>query len=569
MTAMRYLCVHCDEKFELEAQHELRCPKCMRVHGIRQLADSAAVVARSPRNRVRLGAIATLLVLAAAGAYMLWRRELGPDPATLASSPLAARVLQRELERASVQAGPLVRLLEPDAQVERFALRASAGQSDAHGKAVAVVNALRARASRAAFVPWSLSDPRIGSLRTAAQVLAAISKDGAQQQLYPLELAALAVAALRAVSVPAMLAEVYAWPGEHVPLDPSGRFGYFAPALLQPHAAARVLDAYGGRPEQPSCAQCAVLSDLQAVGAGLALMASQRLAANEDPAIALRDADAAVKLLPSSPSVRSARGAVLLANGASDLGQGELEAASQMRPDAARRNNLAMLYLATGDGERAAREVAQVLEQQPDFALGHATLAEIHLSRGEREQARTELEKAEALDPKLTSLALTWAQFHAAVGENEQAIAQGRRALEARPNDPQTHLVLARIYRQAARYEDMRAEARAVLALVPQALSSRTRALIERFLGPTALEGGGEPSAASGASPNQAGPSALPEPGRLDLSQAPAADHARMRLLDSSDSSPSAPSDGTLKHAGEPTKLRLSESGKQLHLGTH
>jgi tetratricopeptide (TPR) repeat protein len=361
-----------------------------------------------------------------------------------------------------------------------------------------------------------------------------------------------------------MLAEVYSWPGERVPLDPSGRFGYFALALPQASGAARALDAYGGRAEQQHCADCAVLSDVQAVGAGLALMASQRLAANEDPALALRDADAAVKLLPGSASARSARGAVLLANGASDLGQGELEAAAQMQPDAPRRDNLAMLYLAMGDGERAAREAAQVLEQQPDFALGHVTLAEIHLSRGERELARAELTKAEGLDPKLPSLALTWAQFHAAAGENEQAIEQGRRALQARPNDPQTHLVLARIYRQAARYEDMRAEARAVLALVPQALASRTRTLIERLLGPTALEAGAEPSAASEPSPTQAAPAALPEPGRLDLSQAPASsDRSRMRLLEGSSS---APSDGTLKHAGDPPKLRLSEPGKRLQL---
>jgi tetratricopeptide (TPR) repeat protein len=564
MTAMRYLCVHCDEKFELSAQDELRCPKCMRVHGIRQLADAAAPAERRPRGRAGALAVVALLVIAAAGAYLLWKREQSPDPATLASTPLSQHVLQRELERAAVQAGPLIRLLEADAQVERFAERASAGQTDPHAKAVAVVKALRERGARAAFVPWSLTDPRIGPPMPAAQVLAAISKDGARQQLYPLELAALAVAALRAVSVPAMLAEVYTWPGEHAPLDPSGRFGYFALALPQGNGAARVLDAYGGRPEQQRCADCAVLSDVQAVGAGLALMASQRLAANEDPALALRDADAAVKLLPSSASARSARGAVLLANGASDLGQGELEAAAQMKPDAARRDNLAMLYLAMGDGERAAREVAQVLEQQPDFALAHITLAEIHLARGERELARTELGTAERLDPKLPSLSLTWAQFHAAAGENEQAIEQARRALQARPNDPQTHLVLARIYRQAARYEDMRAEARAVLALVPPAVASRTRALIERLLGPTALESSAEPSAADEPSPPQPGQGALPEPGRLDLSQAPASDHSRMRLLEGS---PSAPSDGTLKHAGDEPRLRLSEPGKRLQLG--
>lgn len=562
MTAMRYLCVNCDEKFELDPSAEARCPKCMRVHGLRPLeAASQAPAAPARRRKALVLPVLALLGLLGAGAFLLWKRERIPDPVTLASTPLEPRILQRELERASVKAGALLHLLEPDAAVASFASRAVAGQKSPEDKARAVVKALQARAASQAFVSWSLADPRLGLPMTASQTLAALANDHAHKQLYPLELAALAVAALRAVDVPAMLAEVYAWPGARSPLDPSGRFGYFGVALPRAGGKARVFDAYGGRPEQESCGECALLSDLQAIGAGLALMASQRLAQNEDPAAALRDADAAVKLLSSSASARSARGAVLLANGASDLGQGELEAAAQIRPDSARRNNLAMLYMALGDGERAAREVAQVLERDPEFALGHVTLAEIHLARGERELARAELEKTAALDPGLPSLPLTWAQFYASVGENEPAIEQGRRALQARPTDLQAHLVLARIYRQASRYDEMRSEARAVLSLAPQALAARTRELIERLLGPTALEAAPEAGTSNAPAAGQGG---LPEPGRLDLSQAQGADRSRLRLLDQP---ASAPSDGTLKPGGGPPKLRLNQPGTGLKLG--
>jgi tetratricopeptide (TPR) repeat protein len=556
---MRYLCIQCDEKFELSSQQELRCPKCLRVHGIRELsAAPSALPARSSGRRARIVvAVVAVLGLLAGGGYLSWLHERRPDPATLARSPLGQRVLRRELGASGVEAGTLVRLFELSPEMERFAARAVAGETSAEGRARAVVKALRARASSQAFVPWSLTDPRLGPVMTAAEVLSVISKDGARKELYPLELAALAVAALRAADVPAMLAEVHAWPSERAPLDPSGRFGYFAPALLTANGKAHVFDVYGGRAEQASCSDCVVLSDVQAVGAGLALRATQRLAQNEDPALALRDADAAVKLWPSSAASRSARGAVLLANGASDLGQGELEAAAQMRPDAPRRNNLAMLYLALGDTERAAREVAQALEQQPDFASAHATLAEIHLAQGEREQARAELDKMQAIDPGSPSLPLAFAQFYAATGQNEQAIEHARRAAQARPSDPQVHLLLARIYRQAGRYEAMRTEAREVLSLSPPALTARMRELLERVLGPTALESELEPSAPN-AAPANAAKATLPEPDRLDLSQAPGLDRSRLHLLDEP---AGAPSDGTLKHTNQAPRLRLNEPG--------
>jgi tetratricopeptide (TPR) repeat protein len=132
--------------------------------------------------------------------------------------------------------------------------------------------------------------------------------------------------------------------------------------------------------------------------------------------------------------------------------------------------------------------VARALERQPDFALARVTLAQIHLARGERELARSELEKAEALEPKLPVLPLTWAEFHASAGEHDQAIEYARRAVEQRPRDAQVRLLLARIYRQASRYDEMRTEARAALALAPTALAGQMHDLIERMLGPTALQ---------------------------------------------------------------------------------
>jgi tetratricopeptide (TPR) repeat protein len=551
---MRHLCVHCDEQFELAPDQEVRCPKCMRVHGIRALG---AAPASEPKRARKPGLWAVLVVLllgaGGTGAYVLWQREQHPDAVALATQPLGQRVVQRELERRGVSADTQVHLLDADGTVESFATRATAGAGSPADKARAVVKALRARAQVQAFVAWSLADPREGPSLVAAETAKAIEKDGARKQLYPLEVAALGVSALRTAGVPAMLVEAFAWPGERVPLDPSGRFGYFAIGLPEGKSW-RVFDAYGGRAEQATCAECTQLGDLEAIGAALSLRATQRLANNEDPARALRDADAAIKLLPGSASVRGARGAVLLANGANEAGQSELEAAAQMRSDGPRKNNLAMLALALGDGERAAREIAQVLEQQPEYALAHVTLAQVQLATGERDQARAELDKAESLDPHIPLIPLTRAQYFAVDNQNDQAVAEARRAAQARPNDPQVHLLLARIYRQAGQYGAMRAEARTVMTLVPAELSTRTHELVEHLLGPTAFEPDVAADSASSAPSNS---------GQLDGPAAAAGDAPHLQLH----APQAAPSAGTLQPGSTAPRLRLQDPGSGLKLG--
>lgn len=555
---MPYQCVHCDEKFELSGDAEPRCPKCLRVHGLRQQEKPPAAAPPAARKRLQLAAAALAAVSLIAGLLYAWQRERGG-----AGAGQEAGALLGELEQRGVQADGLERLIEADDAIEAFADRAASGESSPQDKAKAVMLALQARKSKHAFVPWSLSEPRPEPPMTAAETFAAISKDGARKHLYPLEVAVLAVAALRTLDVPAVLAEVHEASGERRPLDPSGRFGYFVAALpaAAPDAAPQWFDAYGGRaalePERH-----ALLGDLEAVGAALSLRASSRLARNEDPADALRDADAAVKLLPTSASVRTARGTVLLATGASEPGAAELQAAAQMTPDAPRRNNLAMLHLAQGDAERAAREVSQALEAQPDFALAHVTLAAMHLSSAEREQARAALEKADALAPGLSSSLLTWAQYHASGGDVAEAIGFAKRAVDAQPKDPQSRLLLAGLYRQAARYDDMRAQARQVLSLTPAALQPRMRELVGRLLGPTALTVDDSQDTAA-ANVGAGAAAALPEPGRLELgSNSPdARSGSRLRLLGEP-----APSTGALKGPGADPKLRLKEPGTGLSL---
>ncbi len=97
---MRYLCVHCDEKFDLASEQEPRCPKCLRVHGLRPLSVAHVGSGRNAR-RTWIALVAALAVLAAGGgAFVLWQRQQAePEPAELARTPLAQSALARALER--------------------------------------------------------------------------------------------------------------------------------------------------------------------------------------------------------------------------------------------------------------------------------------------------------------------------------------------------------------------------------------------------------------------------------------------------------------------------------------
>jgi tetratricopeptide (TPR) repeat protein len=491
---MRYLCVHCNEAFDYEGQGRARCPKCMRVHDIRPYDE---VNVATPAARTRWAWIAPLVIfLFAAGGGAFWwvtaHRSAAGSTEAVSLEPLGRSALLGHLKRMKINAGELSDLLQASDEVERFAKAVASNKPSDAKKARALVETIRDRASKRAFVRWSLLDPRTTPPMVPARVLEAIGKDGTEMRLYPLEVVALAVAALRSVGVPAMIAEAYGFGGDRSPPDPSGRIGYFVLAVLgQKGTAPELLDPYGGRAVAPQAKDVEVLTDLQAVGAALSLRALALTARQEEPQKAIADSDAALVLWPRSATVRSARGAIVLSSGGVEQGYAEFQAAAQIRPDAPRHHNLAILMLMKGEVEQAQREVASALAEYRDYTEAHATLASLHIARSEFELARVELEEANRLEPGVPMLQAVWAQYYAGQGRTNEAIAHAENSVKASPRDPQMHLLLAQLYYQAVRYDDMRREARAALNLVPLSQKEEARRGIEQMLGSTALE---EPS---------------------------------------------------------------------------
>jgi tetratricopeptide (TPR) repeat protein len=138
--------------------------------------------------------------------------------------------------------------------------------------------------------------------------------------------------------------------------------------------------------------------------------------------------------------------------------------------------------------------------------------------RGEQELARAELEKAERLEPDLAVLPQIWAQFYASANDIDQALAKAQEAVRRRPKDMQALLVLARVDRAAGRYDDMREQARKILAAAPADQQERLKTLLRGMLGPTVFEAASdhdeEPAGAAG--PSLSGTSDAKGPRLLD-----------------------------------------------------
>lgn len=513
----RYLCVHCDVRFEHTGEDEARCPKCLRRNGLEKLPEVA------PKQGLPVWAIPTLvvaIVAGVAGGYVAWSRST-PDAVEgeAPMRPLTTSELRGHLREENADDRRFGALFAADDAVERLGAEGARGKSSALDKARGVVARLRAMAQAGHFVPSELHMPHEAQVRTASETARAIARPGARVEVYPFEIAVLAVAALRAEGVDAMLAEAFSFPGEESPPDPSGRLGYYVVAVYPGdvgEGAPTLFDPYGGRTRMPTGDAFRVLADTQAVAAALDALALHSLVTSHDPSGAVQTIQAALELDPRSAAARSVRGAILVASGAFDEGVAELESAAQIRPDAPRRANLAGLFVATGDVDRAEREIDQALDDSPGFAAGHATRAAVRMARGDTNGARMDLQSAERLEPRLFTLPLLWAEYYLRTGDTMQAAGRAREAVARRPDDVQTHLSAARVYREAGLVPDMQAEARKVLELVPPEQREAMRAQLLEVLGPDAFLDVATGQDAAGETP-PVDPDALPDVPDLHL----------------------------------------------------
>jgi tetratricopeptide (TPR) repeat protein len=557
--AMRYLCVHCDHRWASEgSEPPKRCPSCMRATGVEAVSDGAKTAPKSKLHRYAPWAIVAALAI---GLTILLVARRSHDPsATNALAPRDPEELLALLKKEQIDAAGLELLFAADAAMEAQAEKVAGDKDGPFARAEAIQAWLRARASALAFVPWSLGELRPSPVMLSRDVFPLVQKDKGRAQLYPLELSALAASLLRAIDVPALVAELPELPGERAPLDQSGYLGYFVVAVYEDEPGVgtpRFYDPYAGRNLKPET-KAHVLGDTQVVGALLGLRALHEMAYRADTKAALETSAHALAVGQTLPSVRTARGLVVLSGNMMEQGLQELAAARQQRPDAPRMRNLAHARLITGDLASAEKEINAALAKAPDFAAGHATLAEMLLLRGDMDAARAELLTAQKLSPELSSPEWRLLDIAARSGASEDVLARARALRDARPSF-EARLHYALLLRQGSKYEEMRKAAHELLAFVPDYRKDEVRELLAQALGPTALD-------AVEADPSAADLDDLGGPG-LDLKLSPGsgllAEPAKGDSL-KLDGEPQA--GDPLILLGDPSKLRLRGSSDQLEL---
>ncbi|MCU0673927.1 MAG: hypothetical protein MUE69_14165, partial [Myxococcota bacterium] len=287
----RWLCVHCGHRFAAAKEPD-RCPSCMRKGGLEAIA--ANETAKRPAWIAPVAVVA--LVAVVGGGYALWAKST-PDPVSgeVPLAPLELSELRGHLAAQNAD-GEHARLFEVDDAVEALAEHATGGSPKA--KAEALVEHVRARASAGAFEPWSLDTPRESPIEGAPGV-AAMLAETERAHLYPLEVAIVSVAALREAGVDAMVAEVWGYPGDRRPPDPSGRLGYFGVAVWDGDLEgdpSTILDPYLGRATEPEEGRFRVLDDVKVVAAFLGAQALHALVHENDSTAALSKVQRAIRL---------------------------------------------------------------------------------------------------------------------------------------------------------------------------------------------------------------------------------------------------------------------------------
>jgi len=339
---MKYTCVGCGAVFEAEEAPE-RCPKCLRRHGLipegatgedARRAPQGAVVAhandaQAPRwertRKLVLGAVAVAVLVAVVGAVLAARRPKVPSSA-MDEEELAKTLVQRGVPKEEV-----VVPFASEPGIITLVSKASGGTTPVE-RAQAIAQGLRRLLDEAKAVRWKRQRLCPTPPKRAAELLSALtSKDPVEVRSY--EAGVLLLAALRAASIPSLLAEVHRQAGKSP--DPSGSSGAFAVAIYnerpdvnkQPIA---YVDAFG----EGTIEAATPLDDLTAV-AGYYVQKSLAASARGDSSAAYHDAELALRLAPSWVLPLMARGQALMAGGGSREALGDFRQALQLRDDSA------------------------------------------------------------------------------------------------------------------------------------------------------------------------------------------------------------------------------------------
>lgn len=439
-----YRCPSCHLVFDV-VDGKLRCPSCLRVHGLEeQAAGPAPKRARSSGRRL-IWAVALLslaAVLAGAG-LLVWRRLTEvPGPGQLAV--LDQALLRRTLIRRGVPAAETLSPFASGPAVAELA-RAAEGTSEAdRARAVA-----RRLAGTLGSVSPDLEGRETAPLRSPAELLAEL-KTGRARPVLSYELAALLTAALREAGLTALLglagrlespmptSSCLGGVGRYLALVyRKGQIGGGPVAAFDPMRAL-VLPAWagGGRDqEMRSIATSPVaLDDASAAAHGLALLAFRVRGrdvkrAYDLSANALR---AGAGLRTASSQLHLLRALVLADAGGTEDAVREAQQAIAVRDDAPERTVLALLQVRAGRPSDGLQELERALKHDPAHFPALQQMATLLLG-ADPDRAEQHLKEALKVAPEEPSVQAAQALLHLQRGQPKEALDLLRQVVARRP----------------------------------------------------------------------------------------------------------------------------------------
>ncbi len=469
-----YQCLHCGFITSTPAEGQ-RCPECLRGGMVLQ----ACADKKGPRMSRKRWLFTGGIVFAAVAAVALWLCFAKKNPEAVAR-------LKEKLQASlgdDVSSKTFIVLLDQGESVSEFAEKASGNADRSEAKAKAIYTRLRRAFSEQQWQRWDFGLPRELPFQPPAQLVNTLHKPGKEAlKPYPLEVALLMRNALVAVDVKAKLVEIIRWKQGDQPPDPSGRLGYFGVAVLQPEGNKLIMDPWGGRQSiNAKQATWRLLDDGQSVAAALGQDAIYHLHQMQSQK-SYRLLTQALRLDRRSPVLRCANALALAQSGSLPDALREMQAALQLRNDAARKVRYAEMMLAQGDTKQAEGLAGQALSETPNYGEAHALLALIYMASGRSDEAKKAIEASRTQLSKARH-ALLWARYYASIEKSEQALHYAAQASAAAPQNWRAQLQIAQLYKALDEEASMRKALATALKHMNDAQRTQTKAMLTAMFG--------------------------------------------------------------------------------------
>jgi tetratricopeptide (TPR) repeat protein len=344
--------------------------------------------------------------------------------------------LRQEMARRGIPVPEIVVPFAWDAEIARFAGKATSRVTDPLTKADALYDALSALKQQGALVTDRDNSPKARLPKTARDLFAAAMRPGSQDRIAGCyELTVLFVAAARSVGLEALGVR-------REQIVASGQIGHVMAAVrAHPQDPLALYDLQNNGKRLRSAVR--ELDDLELVAQHYSHL-SVAYDLRGDYRAALREIGFALALAPDEAGFLANRATVLAALGETELAAAEATAAVERAPRIpVFRYTLGRLLLALGDlgGARASLEAA--LELYPAYSLARRDLGWALLLSGDFEEAERELVRAARVSPAAPEGELYLGLYYLTRGRRREATQAARQGLQADPLSPALSALLS------------------------------------------------------------------------------------------------------------------------------